>query len=206
MGCLPEGATIVGNTGDPSLKIWDMEWVPFTLGHHLNPLVTDYLHYPGGANLMWNASIIFPALVLAPLTDLFGPLASHDVVAVLGVSLSAWCACLAVRRYTTGWLPAAVGGLLYGFSPYMAPPDQARLYAGQVLGADIGHQVKPSLRREAIIRDRGDAGPGAVAAGGRSRRGRPPAARTGGGGRSMGTSARSAARPRIRPPRPRLGS
>jgi hypothetical protein len=69
---------------------------------------------------MWNGSIIFPALVLAPVTDLFGPMVSYDVVAVLGVSLSAWCAFLALRRHTEGWIPAAAGGLLYGFSPFMA--------------------------------------------------------------------------------------
>jgi hypothetical protein len=111
--------TIVGDTGDPSLWIWDLEWVPFALGHHLNPLVTNYLHYPGGMNLMWNGSIVFPALVLVPITDLAGPIVSYNVIAVLGVSLSAWCASLAVRRYAAGWLPAAVGGLVYGFSPFM---------------------------------------------------------------------------------------
>jgi hypothetical protein len=112
--------TIVGNTGDPSIFIWSLQWVPFALSHHLNPLVTNYLHYPGGMNLMWNGSIIFPALVLAPVTELFGPIVSYNLVAVLGVSLSAWCTFLAARRYTSGWLPAAAGGLLYGFSPFMA--------------------------------------------------------------------------------------
>ncbi|MGO8685718.1 MAG: hypothetical protein ACLQT7_00840 [Candidatus Dormibacteria bacterium] len=111
--------TIVGNATDPSLWIWDLKWVPFALAHHLNPLVTNYLHYPSGMNLMWNASIIFPALVLAPVTNLFGPIVSYNVVAVLGVGLSAWCAFLAARRYTSGWLPAAACGLLYGFSPFM---------------------------------------------------------------------------------------
>jgi hypothetical protein len=112
--------TIVGDTGDPSLWIWDLEWVPFALAHHLNPLVTSYLHYPGGANLMWNGSIIFPALILTPITDLAGPIVSYNVVAVLGVGLSGWCAFLALRRYAAWWLPAAAGALLYEFSPYMA--------------------------------------------------------------------------------------
>jgi hypothetical protein len=44
--------TIVGNTGDPSIFIWSLQWLPFALSHHLNPLLTDYLHYPTGANLM----------------------------------------------------------------------------------------------------------------------------------------------------------
>jgi hypothetical protein len=112
--------TIVGNTGDPSFWIWNLTWVPFALAHHLNPLVTNYLHYPGGTNLMWNGTILFPALLLTPVTALWGPIVSYNVLAVLGVSLSAWCAFLALRRHTAGWLPATVGGLLYGFSPYMA--------------------------------------------------------------------------------------
>jgi len=112
--------TIVGDTGDPSLWIWDLEWVPFALAHHLNPLVSNYLHYPGGANLMWNGSIVFPALILIPITDLAGPIVSYNVVAVLGVGLSGWCAFLALRRYAAWWLPAFAGALLYEFSPYMA--------------------------------------------------------------------------------------
>jgi hypothetical protein len=111
--------TIVGNTGDPSIFIWSLQWVPLALSHHLNPLLTDYLHYPSGANLMWNTSILFPALVLTPVTDLFGPIVSYNVLAVLGMSLSGWCAFLAVRRYSRRWVSAAVGGLLYEFSPFL---------------------------------------------------------------------------------------
>jgi hypothetical protein len=111
--------TIVGNTGDPSIFIWSLQWLPFALSHHLNPLLTDYLHYPAGANLMWNTSILFPALVLTPVTNLFGPIVSYNVLAVLGMSLSGWCACLAVRRYSRHWLSAVVGGLLYEFSPFL---------------------------------------------------------------------------------------
>ena len=112
--------TIVGNTGDPSIFIWSLQWLPFAFSHHLNPLVTDYLHYPTGANLMWNTSILFPALVLTPVTDLFGPIVSYNVLTVLGMSLSGWCAYLAVRRYSRHWISAVVGGLIYEFSPFMA--------------------------------------------------------------------------------------
>jgi hypothetical protein len=112
--------TIVGNAGDPSFFIWQLQWVPFALSHHLNPLVTDYLHYPSGVNMLWNGGIIFPALVLTPVTDLFGPITAYNVLALLGMSLSGWCAFLAVRRFSTRWVSAAVGGLLYEFSPFMA--------------------------------------------------------------------------------------
>jgi hypothetical protein len=112
--------TIVGDAGDPSFSIWALQWLPFAIGHHLNPLFTDYLHYPAGANLMWNGSILFPALVLAPVTVLFGPLVSYNLLVLLSMSLSGWCAYLAVRRFSRHWVSAAIGGLLYEFSPFMA--------------------------------------------------------------------------------------
>jgi hypothetical protein len=109
----------VGNRGDPALFMWDLTWAPYALEHGLNPFISAYQHYPQGFNLMWNTSILFPALVLAPLTKLSGPIASYNVLAVLGIALSSWCAYLALRRFVNAWLPAAIGGLLYGFSPYM---------------------------------------------------------------------------------------
>jgi hypothetical protein len=118
-GLFTGGGTIVGNHGDPPLFIWYLQWLPFALGHHLNPLLTTYLHYPRGANLMWNTSIVFPALLLAPVTLAFGPITAYNVLCVLAVGTSAWCGYLAARRFTQSWVAAAVGGLLYGFSPYM---------------------------------------------------------------------------------------
>jgi hypothetical protein len=94
--------------------------MPFALSHHLNPLVTDYLHYPTGVNLMWNSSILFPSLVLSPVTALWGPIVSYNLLALLSMWLSGWCAFLAVRRYSRHWVSAAVGGLLYECSPFMA--------------------------------------------------------------------------------------
>ncbi len=112
--------TIVGTTGDPSFSIWALQWLPFAISHHLNPLFTDFLHYPTGANMMWNGSILFPALVLMPVTVLAGPIVSYNALALLSMWLSGWCAFLAIRRFSRRWVSAAVGGLLYEFSPFMA--------------------------------------------------------------------------------------
>lgn len=106
------------DNGDPEILIWHLRWLPFALGHGHDLLVTNFLDYPDGFNLMWNASLIFPALVLAPVTLLFGAVASYNVLATLALALSAWCAFLAFRRYVRP-SAAAVGGLLYGFSPFV---------------------------------------------------------------------------------------
>jgi hypothetical protein len=107
----------IGSPKDPQLFIWYLGWIPRQLSHGLNPLFTDYLSYPPGVNLMWNTSMIFPAIVLWPVTALFGPVVAYNVLITGGIALSAWCGFLAARRFVDGDLPCFLAGLVYGFSP-----------------------------------------------------------------------------------------
>jgi hypothetical protein len=109
----------VGNATDGLLAMWFLKWLPFAIGHGDNPLLTNYLDYPAGVNLMWNGSMPLVDLVLAPVTATLGPIFSYNLVCTLAVALSAWTAFLLIRRYVERPLSAAIGGLLYGFSPYM---------------------------------------------------------------------------------------
>src|SRR5260370_1011040 len=94
----PAGSWI-GSPKDPGLFIWYLGWIPHELAHGHNPLFTDYLSYPPGVNLMWNTSMVFPALVLWPITALFGPVVAYNVLITTGVALSAWLGFLAARRF-----------------------------------------------------------------------------------------------------------
>jgi hypothetical protein len=109
----------IGGDPDPPLFIWHLRWLPFTLADGHNPLHSTFLNYPDGFNLMWNTSVLFPALVLTPVTLLAGAVLSYNVLVTLSVALSAWCAYLVFKRYVRREAAAAVGGLLYGFSPFM---------------------------------------------------------------------------------------
>jgi len=109
----------VGNGTDSLLAMWFLKWLPFALSHGQNPFVTNYVDYPAGVNLMWNGSMPLVDLVLAPLTSTLGPVVTYNVMATLAVALSAWSAFLLISRYVERPLAAAVGGLLYGFSPFM---------------------------------------------------------------------------------------
>ena len=115
----PTTTALRGGNGDAAILIWFLRWVPFALDHGHDLLVTHHLNYPDGVNLMWNASLVLPGLVMAPLTTRFGPVLSFNVLVVLAYGLSAWCAYLAIRRFVPGHLAAAAGGLVYGFSPAM---------------------------------------------------------------------------------------
>ena len=107
----------IGSPKDPQLFMWYLGWIPHQLSHGLNPLFTDYLSYPHGVNLMWNTSMIFPAILLWPVTALAGPLVAYNLLITGGIALSAWCGFLAARRFVDRDLPCFLAGLLYGFSP-----------------------------------------------------------------------------------------
>jgi len=115
-------------TEDIGIIVWFLRWVPFALGHGQNPLITNYLNSPQGVNSMWNASMPVAGVAMWPFTSSFGPIVSYNLLVTLAVGLSAWCAFLAARRYVDSPVAAAVGGLLYGFSPYMVAQSQGHLH------------------------------------------------------------------------------
>lgn len=121
----------VGTGGDPLLTMWFLRWTPHAVGHFRNPFFTDHLNAPHGVNLMWNTVMVLPGLVLWPVTALFGPVVSYNVLATANVALSAWAARWAFVRLVGDRRAAFVGGLLYGFSPYMVAEsvDHANLTA-----------------------------------------------------------------------------
>ena len=112
----PAGSWI-GSPKDPGLFIWYLGWIPHELAQGHNPLFTDYLSYPPGVNLMWNTSMIFPALLLWPVTALFGPVVAYNLLITAGVGLSAWVGFLAARRFIDHQVMCLAAGLIYGFSP-----------------------------------------------------------------------------------------
>src|ERR671934_101078 len=75
---------------------------------------------PGGLDMAWATGIPGPALVLAPLTLAFGPVAASNVASILAPALSGWAAFLLCRRITDRVWPSVAGGYLFGFSSYEA--------------------------------------------------------------------------------------
>jgi len=110
----------IGACCDQEQSIWFLAWLPTALEHGQNPLLTDHLNAPDGANLMWNAAEPVEALLAAPLTLTAGPILAYNVVALLAIALSGLACFAALRRYTRLPLGPLVGGGLYALSPYIA--------------------------------------------------------------------------------------
>ncbi len=99
---------------------WFLGWVAFAVTHLRDPLVTTYLSPPGHPiGLMWNDSAPLLGLLLAPLTLTAGPVAAYDAAIALGLALSASTAAIAIGRLTRHSGAAWVGGLVFGFSPWV---------------------------------------------------------------------------------------
>jgi hypothetical protein len=104
---------------DPAVSMWFLTWAPYTLLHPHNPLFSNFGNYPFGVNMVLNTAVLPLGYLLAPVTLLAGPVASFNVLGMLSPILAACSALALLRRFTT-WYPAAfVGGLLFGFSPYV---------------------------------------------------------------------------------------
>ncbi len=105
---------------DQGAFVWFLAWGAHAVFHLQNPFVTHEVYAPGGYNLTWAASILGPAVVLAPLTELWGPIVTYNVLAILAPAGAAWGAYLLCRELTARTSSAIAGGLLFGFGSYEA--------------------------------------------------------------------------------------
>jgi hypothetical protein len=104
---------------DTALNTWFLAWTPHALAHGLNPFFSAAANAPFGINVLDNTSELLLGLLAAPVTALFGPVATFNLLMTLALAGSATSAYFLARRFTT-WRPAAfAAGLLFGFSPYM---------------------------------------------------------------------------------------
>jgi len=105
--------------GDPALFLWFFQWPATALAHGENPFYSTALFHPSGINLLAQTSVTGLSLPLVPVTWIWGPVASLNVASTITPALTAFSAFVVVRRWAP-WTPAAfLGGLLYGFSPFV---------------------------------------------------------------------------------------
>ncbi len=121
------GTRIAGKGGDLSTGAWFLEWICYALVHLHNPLVTDWGNYPYGVNGVTNLSMPLLGVLGTPVTLAFGAFVTTTLFFTLAFPLSSLSAYVLISRWVR-WRPAAFcGGLLYGFSPYLAAQGGSHL-------------------------------------------------------------------------------
>ncbi len=104
--------------GDPGLMMWFFAYQAHAIAHLQNPFFSSYVWAPFGANLIDTTSVIFIGWVVAPVTLLFGPVASFNVVMVASPLLSALAARWSYKTIFPSGNGYFVAGLFFGFSPF----------------------------------------------------------------------------------------
>ncbi|MGA2037169.1 MAG: hypothetical protein ABSH04_06260, partial [Acidimicrobiales bacterium] len=120
-----------GGFGDPAQTVWYLAWVPYALGHGLPLFHSNLVNTPNGVDLANNASVPLLGLIGAPITVTLGPVASFNLLLRLAFAASAGSMFLVLRQWCTRWPIAFVGGLIYGFSPYMVSQGQGGAHLHQ---------------------------------------------------------------------------
>jgi hypothetical protein len=110
---------LFGVGGDFTQTVWFLDWIPHALIHGLNPFFTNAILVPSGVNLAQNTESPMLGLITAPLSLVFGPVVGANLLLVLAMPISATAAFVVLRKWQVWGPAAALGGLVYGFSPFM---------------------------------------------------------------------------------------
>lgn len=112
-------STVTCACSDAAQQVWFIAWPAYALSHGADPFFSSAVWVPHGANLLANASFPLVGLILAPVTWAWGPVASTNLALTLAPGLSSWGCWVACRRFTSWPWAAAVGALVFGYSPFV---------------------------------------------------------------------------------------
>jgi hypothetical protein len=150
-GTLPAG-------DDQAEYVWNMWWMAHQVVHLGNPWFTSYLAAPFGDKLGFDTLTPLLGVVMTPVTLLFGPSVSFDLLVILAPGFAAY----AMYRLARLWLPGLVGplaaGAFFGLSGMVAFQAWAHIHtaAGIVLlpltmEAAVRLRRGPTIRRGVIL-------------------------------------------------------
>jgi hypothetical protein len=144
-------------TRDGGVYVWDFWWMAHAVEHLSNPWFTRSIVAPAGVQLGYHALMPLEGVLMLPVTLLFGPSASYNLLSILTPGLM----CYAAYRVARLWVPTQTGaifaGAFFGLSSIMAWHAwyQLNLAAGAVflplaLEAAVRLRRRPG-RRQAVI-------------------------------------------------------
>ena len=97
-------------TRDAGSYVWDFWWIAHQLVHLGNPWTTRAIAAPVGTQLGLHALMPLPGVLLAPVTLIFGPSASYNLLSIALPGLL----CYATYRVARLWLPSQAGAIAAG--------------------------------------------------------------------------------------------
>ena len=90
--------------------VWDFWWVARQVSHLSSPWSTRYLAAPVGSDLGYHTLMPLPGLLMTPVTLVFGPSLSYNLLSILCPGLL----CYVMYRAARLWLPTQLGAITAG--------------------------------------------------------------------------------------------
>jgi hypothetical protein len=145
-------------TRDAGAYVWGFWWMAHSVEHLSNPWFTGAITAPVGVQLGYHALMPLEGVVMMPVTVLFGPSASYNLLAILMPGLMSY----AMYRAARLWLPSEIGAIaaggFFGLSSIVAWHAwyQLNLAAGMLflplaLEAAVRLRRDPSRKRAIIL-------------------------------------------------------
>jgi hypothetical protein len=110
--------TAVNDFGDPLLNAWALAWTAHILPGTPSALFDANIFYPERGTLALSETLVFPALLVAPVRWLgFNPIALHNITLLLGYALSGLTMFVLVRHVTGQPWAALVAAVIFTTTP-----------------------------------------------------------------------------------------
>ena len=118
-GSLHLGRAILGYPGDSFQHAWFLWHFGRAVSHGQNPYFTNLIFYPNRVNLAWSTLDPVASLLALPFSLTVGPVIAYNVSLILQLALAAFFAYLLCSRICANTVAAVIGGVCFGFSPWM---------------------------------------------------------------------------------------
>jgi hypothetical protein len=107
-------------TRDGGVYVWDFWWIAHQIEHLGNPWYTRFIAAPVGAQLGYHALMPLEGVLMFPVTAVFGPSASYNLLTVLMPGLTGYAMYRAARLWLPGQLGPLAAGAFLGLSSEIA--------------------------------------------------------------------------------------
>lgn len=147
----------LARTSDVASYVWDMWWIAHQVVHLGNPWFTSKMAAPVGIQLGLDTTMPLAGLIMTPVTLIFGPSASFNLLSIVMPGLLCYVMYRAARLWLRSQTGAIAAGAFFGLSAMLTEQDWAHLNiaAGTVflpmtIEAAVRLRRQPG-RRQAII-------------------------------------------------------
>jgi hypothetical protein len=145
-------------TRDAGSYVWGFWWVAQQAEHLSNPWFTRSIAAPVGVQLGLHALMPLPSVLMIPVTALFGPSASYNLLSVLMPGLMSYAMYRAARLWLTSQTAAIAAGAFFGISSMLAYQSfyllnlaAGALFLPVALEAAVQLRRKPTKTRAIVL-------------------------------------------------------